>query len=60
MELSQAAVVLWCLPVILQILLPLALLAGFGLLRVGQQLFGIKLRPSVEPRFVESLASEKV
>lgn len=60
MELSQAAVVLWCLPVILQILLPLALLLGFLLLRAGQQLLGIKIQPSVEPRFVESLASEKV
>jgi hypothetical protein len=60
MELSQAAVVLWSVPVILQILLPLALLSGFLLLKGGRHLFGIKLRPSVEPRFVKSLASEKV
>jgi hypothetical protein len=60
MELSQAAVVLWCVPVTLQIILPLTLLSGFLLLRAAQHLLGIKLRSNIAPRFVESLASEKV
>lgn len=60
MELSQTVVALWCVPVALQILLPLALLSGFLLLRACKQLLGMKIRPSVEPRFVESLTSEKV
>jgi hypothetical protein len=60
MELSQVAIVLWFIPVTLQIILPLFLLSGFLLLRAAQHLFGIKLRPSVAPCFVESLASEKV
>jgi hypothetical protein len=60
MVLSQAAVFLWSIPVILQILLPLALLTGFLLLKAGRYLFGINLRSSVEPRLVKSLASEKV
>jgi hypothetical protein len=53
MELSQAVVILWCVPVSLQILLPLTLLSGFLLLRTGQQMFGMKIRPSVESRFIE-------
>lgn len=60
MELSQAAVVLWFVPVTLQILLPLILLTGFLVLRVAQHLLGIKLLPTVEPRLVESLVSEKI
>lgn len=59
MELSQTAVVLWSIPVILQILLPLTLLSGFLVLRVGRHLFGMKSRPSAETRFAESLVPEK-
>lgn len=60
MELAHAVVLSLFIPVAMQILLPLALLLAFAVLKIVRQIFAMSYRPRIESRSLSSMAQQNV
>lgn len=60
MELAHAVALSLFIPVAMQILLPLALLLAFAVLKIVRQIFALNYKPRIEPRSLSSIAQQNV
>lgn len=60
MELANAVVLSLFVPVAMQILLPLALLLAFAVLKIVREIFAMSYRPGIEPQSASSIARQNV